>query len=613
MNFGKIFGKIVPCLFVGAAAVAVLLFLAIKADLPGFIYATELKTFDIRQSLTVKDRHVNDDVVIVTVDDESYEYMINRYGEWPVPREVYAKVLKYINSQNPYVTVFDLLFVHTMKSVPKSDKILADAVSASDNAFMAISFDNRDFEVRKPVVLPKYLTSELDIRSKNFAPYVYKNCRSILPELINGTSNIGQINTPKSDDGITRTVPLFVGYPRYTGKNFEPGKIDYYPYLTLKAAFKYLEKKNGEKFPSLTISENGKLVAGNRTYNISNKGEAWLNWYGNSGLYSDKTFKYIPMYKVVKAAENEGSLPPDTFKNKAVFIGTSVFSLSDIKSVPTAKYMPGVEIHATLFSNLTEGNFVNPVSLNKNLATTIVLCLLSAIIVLFSSSALVSTSLFASLMFVYAWAATYMLAHFNCLIWIAVPLMLAAVTFAGTYIIKYVIKSRDFDHVYKLATTDGLTELYNHRFFQEQLKICLEDAKRYSGTFSLIMIDIDFFKKFNDTYGHQAGDAVLKQVAATIKSTVRNSDIVCRYGGEEMTVILKNTDYDAAVATAQKLCENVAAKPYKITLKDEKNVTISLGVSSYPRHGATSREIIESADSALYKAKESGRNRVGIL
>lgn len=136
----------------------------------------------------------------------------------------------------------------------------------------------------------------------------------------------------------------------------------------------------------------------------------------------------------------------------------------------------------------------------------------------------------------------------------------AIFAFILAVIIKYLIKSRDFDAQYKLATTDGLTELYNHRYFQEQMQNQVSHSKRYGVPLSLIIIDIDFFKKFNDTYGHQSGDAVLRQVAFALKKNVRATDIVCRYGGEEMSIILPNTKYEEAVGIANKLCTIVSEK-----------------------------------------------------
>ena len=189
-------------------------------------------------------------------------------------------------------------------------------------------------------------------------------------------------------------------------------------------------------------------------------------------------------------------------------------------------------------------------------------------------------------------------------------MLLTLFAFIIAVIIKYLIKSRDFDQQYKLATTDGLTELYNHRYFQEQLANFVSHAKRYKLPLSLIIIDIDFFKKFNDTYGHQSGDAVLKQVAFILKRNVRMSDIVCRYGGEEMSIILPSTTYNEAVNIANKLCTLVSEKKCKLSGGRESNVTISLGVSTFGDDGITPSELIESADKRLYNAKENGRNRV---
>lgn len=158
--------------------------------------------------------------------------------------------------------------------------------------------------------------------------------------------------------------------------------------------------------------------------------------------------------------------------------------------------------------------------------------------------------------------------------------------------------------------TDGLTEMFNHRYFQEQMTNNIGNAKRYNSVFSLIMVDIDFFKKFNDTYGHQSGDAVLRQVAQTIKKNIRSTDIPCRYGGEEMSVILTNTNKEDAVKTAIKICEAVRNKEFELATGDRTHVTISLGVASMPENGDTTEKLIEYADKCLYVAKRNGRNQV---
>jgi diguanylate cyclase (GGDEF)-like protein len=163
----------------------------------------------------------------------------------------------------------------------------------------------------------------------------------------------------------------------------------------------------------------------------------------------------------------------------------------------------------------------------------------------------------------------------------------------------------------KLAFTDPLTELYNHRFFQETLLQEFTRSERYNKPLSLMIIDIDFFKKFNDTYGHLVGDKVLKHVSAIFKSSMREQiDTVARYGGEEFGVILPETSLEGAASFAERIRKKVESS--YIQEGDKKlKVTLSIGVScvSVTKCNKTS-DLIEAADQALYKAKEEGRNQV---
>ena len=193
---------------------------------------------------------------------------------------------------------------------------------------------------------------------------------------------------------------------------------------------------------------------------------------------------------------------------------------------------------------------------------------------------------------------------------LVLPIVFSIGTITASYAIKYIITSRDYEHTYKLAVTDALTDMYNHRYFQEQMKLNIDNSKRYNTPFSLIMIDIDFFKKFNDKYGHQSGDAVLRQVAGTIKKNIRSTDIPCRYGGEEMAVILTNTDKEAATTVALKICEAVRQREFELATGDWTHVTISLGVATMPNNADSVQGLIEYADKCLYIAKENGRNQV---
>ena len=161
----------------------------------------------------------------------------------------------------------------------------------------------------------------------------------------------------------------------------------------------------------------------------------------------------------------------------------------------------------------------------------------------------------------------------------------------------------------KMATIDPLTEINNRRTFMHVGEEMFAYAKRYQKVFSVILMDIDFFKKINDTYGHQVGDKVLKAVAKLLKEQLRESDILARYGGEEFIVLVPETDINAALLIA----ENIRHAVEKIAITTDKETvrcTLSLGVSQYHQEITSLDELVNIADQALYRAKHNGRNNV---
>lgn len=162
----------------------------------------------------------------------------------------------------------------------------------------------------------------------------------------------------------------------------------------------------------------------------------------------------------------------------------------------------------------------------------------------------------------------------------------------------------------ELSIRDGLTGLYNKREFLGRLTAEVDRSIRYEQLFSLIMVDIDFFKKVNDTYGHLCGDDVLRTMAAFIKKNMRAVDCVARYGGEEIAVIMPNSPIGRAVIVAERCRQLVAQYSFVVAPEQAISLTISLGVAAFPRDGRTGEELIAAADSALYHAKHSGRNCV---
>lgn len=162
----------------------------------------------------------------------------------------------------------------------------------------------------------------------------------------------------------------------------------------------------------------------------------------------------------------------------------------------------------------------------------------------------------------------------------------------------------------EMSTTDELTGLYNRRYFTEALEREIARAKRYGTSLVMCLMDLDYFKRVNDAYGHTAGDMVLAEIGKILKDCIRKSDLACRYGGEEFAVILPDTDVKKAKAVCERFRKIVAEHPFKHNLF-QFNITISMGITSYNSFMDQSPiEILELADKALYQAKEAGRNQL---
>jgi two-component system cell cycle response regulator len=171
------------------------------------------------------------------------------------------------------------------------------------------------------------------------------------------------------------------------------------------------------------------------------------------------------------------------------------------------------------------------------------------------------------------------------------------------------IENSYHEEIYRLTTIDGLTQIYNKRYFLETIEREISRAHRYRRELSLIMFDIDHFKKINDTYGHLAGDYVLKQLAGVIKSRIRREDIMARYGGEEFAIILPEIDQFNAGQFAEKIRKLVEKTIFKF--EDTRiPVTISVGVCSLQQESSNPVDFIKQADDKLYQAKNNGRNQV---
>jgi diguanylate cyclase (GGDEF)-like protein len=168
-----------------------------------------------------------------------------------------------------------------------------------------------------------------------------------------------------------------------------------------------------------------------------------------------------------------------------------------------------------------------------------------------------------------------------------------------------------YQDVQELAIIDSLTKVFNRRYYLERFKEELQRSRKFNYKFSCLMIDIDYFKDYNDRYGHIVGDAILKELAKTIQENIRQIDLMGRYGGEEFSLILSETDKEAVRFAAERIRQAIEDKRFR-AYDEELKITVSIGISTFPFDGKDIKTLIDRADSALYRAKETGRNRVCI-
>jgi diguanylate cyclase (GGDEF)-like protein len=165
----------------------------------------------------------------------------------------------------------------------------------------------------------------------------------------------------------------------------------------------------------------------------------------------------------------------------------------------------------------------------------------------------------------------------------------------------------------RISLTDPLTGLFNRRFFENNLRTEIARARRFDHPLSLVMLDVDHFKNYNDRLGHRNGDLLLRKLAGLLTKTVRESDVISRYGGEEFCVILPEIHQDGAATFSERLRNIVFTHPFeKREIQPNGRITVSLGVATYPNDAEVVEELVEKADSALYRAKNNGRNQVAV-
>ena len=407
---------------------------------------------------------------------------------------------------------------------------------------------------------------------------------------MDSVADVGFVNFPRDDDlGIRRTYPFVF---------LAEDKLEYS--LALKTFSNItgidLEKSTyDEQLKALKLvspeQKNILIPIDPKTYTTK------INYFAKTD-----DFNIMPFWQALVSLE-----PAETFKDKIVLVGANMEITHDIHSSPIG-LMPGICINANFLMSVLLNRFLSEVPTKINFLILFITALLVSFVVsrfgslkgFILSLIILTGGFFITAKYI---SQDIILDFFGlALITILSFLIISAVKYASILIENASLR--------KLAITDGLTELYVFRYFEVRLNKELRTALDKRKELSLVIFDIDKFKNLNDTYGHDAGNEVLKNISSILKDRSRHDDVVSRFGGEEFAVILPHTDIDGAYKYAETIRE--AIEDFESKWRDKTlKATISAGVTSLLKiEKTTVPDLIRSADQALYKAKSSGRNKV---
>lgn len=549
----------------------------------GLFDILDLKFSDFFYKFRPQRQH-NKNIVIIDVDEDSLE----KLGQYPWKRSIHAKLIReLIKDKNnaPKVIAFDHIFPEEDKHGINEDKEFAKAIKEAGNVIVGFQL---------------YEKSDTSVSTfeENGITTDIKRIQFPIDPIKNACNGVGFTTIPKDPDSIIRRMTIL-----YYDNDFEEM---FYSFAAVVAMNAMDIKKDKVQF------KRGYIMFGTNKIPLDPYKMAIIDYAG--GL---KTYKYIPYWKMFDKEEPRAE---DYFKDKIVLIGGTASGLHDNLAVPiTDSNFPGVEIQANVIDNLINGSFLKRTSYATDFVIFLFLGLLLGIILPYSPPArnAVVAALF---LLIFAGASFFLFAFKKLIIPTASGILVISITFVLITVYRLVSEEREKklitkekDKFYELAIFDSLTKLYHVRYFKQYLTESMEKAMKTNTPLSLIMIDLDNFKSVNDTFGHQQGDIVLRETAAIIKDNMRSkTDIPARYGGEEMTIVLPDTTTEDAFMVADRIRKAVNEHIYSGSFPPEKRLSGSFGVSTFPIHAKTEKDLIEKADVALYEAKHTGKNKVCI-
>jgi diguanylate cyclase (GGDEF)-like protein len=523
---------------------------------------SRLKTQDIFTALAYRFRPLPDNInkiIVVSVDDESYRVLNKKY---PWERKMYAEFLDKIRGYNPKVVTLDFVFSGE-SPYPGDDLELARSFKQSGNVIIAAYVDSKGL-----FTLPLKI-----INDSVFA--------------------FGLINKTRNTDFILRSFRGFVTLK---------GRVKPFEYsLEIKTLAKYLDASLDNIY-----YQDGNIVLnspGQKKFLVSatKKGIIDINY-----RVKFKNLFSVPFWKIIK---NE--VRPEAFKDKIILVGPTAELFHDIFSTPLGT-MSGITTVANAMLMFLNRDFVGYIPEYAEFMLILGLGLLTAVwSFTFSPLPSLIYTLFGLLLL---WVGSYVLFLKNFRLDHFGATLIMVFTYLIVTIYKYIRLWIENANLRTLAITDGLTGLFIHRYLILRLQSEFDRALRYELNFAFLIMDIDHFKQINDTYGHEQGNVVLKNIARILQDQTRKTDMIARYGGEEFCAVLTHTTIEGASVFAERVRKSI--EEFEFPLKDGKplKVTISIGVVAFPDLKAQKvEELIESADKALYQAKESGRNRVCVF
>lgn len=483
---------------------------------------------------------------------EIAEDSIQALGRWPWPRSFHAVLVHVLHEWGARAIVFDILF--SEPSTPLDDQALQESLQQALNVYF-------------PVILEP--AGDRNIWIKSMAAF-------------NQYAKNGHINIRPDKDGTLRRIKPYITEAQES-----------YPHLAVKVASDYLGKE-------FTHGPDDLLIP----------------WAGRWA----KTFRHFSYADILQSyqAVQSGKTPriqPGQIRGKICLIGLTATGHADIKANPLEEAFPALSVHANVINGILTHRFLKTASKKMNTLALAVIGFL-AVLILVPFRNIISLAGVSLLSLLWLGGSFLFFLKVGLLLETIKPLFLIFTLFIFSAIFALVISNKERFKFFELATRDGLTGLYVIRHFRVLLNQAIRDAHQKSLPLSVILTDIDNFKKINDTYGHQAGDMILKGVAQSIQSNTRftraakECDLVARYGGEEIIVMTyKSNLLDAAFKVAERIRKSVEETKFQW---DDKliPVTISLGVSTLHPGENNMEDLIRRSDEALYRAKHEGKNRV---